>query len=494
MKEIFANTCHHEGVQRPKQSLLPVAMLRGNGSPAPLLKGVLKAGDSLLSYLQLARLTVGQAMTKRTGANAHCRLYTKIIFFLLIFVFFVYLTGFSYADETITLKNLIQEALRENPQIKSAKASWDASQAVPKQVSTLPDPMIMLGIRNIGSKYSIGIDPMSMLDLGVMQWVPFPGKLSLLGKIAGKRAEAVSEEYRATLLNVIAGLKTAFFDYYYIKKSIETVNNTIELLKKLEKTAKIRYEVGKGIQQDVWKAQLEISRLLERLEVLTQLEGSTVARINSILNRPPDASLVMPADFEQSKFEYTIDDLLKMAEDNSPDLIKSDRIVEREKYNLTYSKLQYLPDFSLNLGWAYRGSLDTMWYVAIGIEVPLYFWRKQVYGLKEALSNLASAEHAYQNTKEVLFAEIKSLYLEVTTSMRLVELYKTAIVPQSSAALESSMASYSVGKVDFLTMVTNVITLLDYELAYYQKLVEYEKAIAKLEALTGVQFATEVEK
>jgi outer membrane protein TolC len=399
----------------------------------------------------------------------------------------------SHAEDTVTLRSLIQEALRENPQIKSAKASWNASEAVPEQVSTLPDPMIMLGVKNIGSKYSVGTDPMSMIDFGFTQRVPFPGKLTLLGKMAGKTAEAVKEEYRAVVLNVIAGLKTAFFDYYYIEKSIETVNKTIELLKQLEKTAEIRYEVGKGIQQDLWKAQLEVSRLKERLEVLKQIEGSTIAVINSILNRPYDSVLGQPSDLELTEFNFNIENLQEMAIKNSPELKKTERLKEKNQYGLTLAKLQYLPDFSLTLGYGERNSLESMWTALVGIELPLYFWRRQNYAVREARANLVSSEEAYNNAKKILESEIKSTYLELTTSKKLIELYRDAIIPQAKGALESSMAGYAVGNVDFLTMVTNAITLLDYEIEYLKKFTDYEKAIAKLEALTGVQFATEVE-
>jgi outer membrane protein TolC len=289
---------------------------------------------------------------------------------------------------------------------------------------------------------------------------------------------------------VIEKLKRSFYELYYIKKSIETLNKNIELLKKLEKTAEIRYQVGQGVQQDVWKAQLEISKLIERLEILKRMQGTTIAVINSILNRPADAPMGEPMDFDKTSFSYSLEDLLKMAEDNSPELKKNERIIEREKYNLTYSKLQYLPNFSLNFGFGERGSLDTLWVAGIGVEVPLYFWRKQSAGVREARWRVSSAVHSLQNVKETLFAEIRSAYLDVTTADGLLNLYKTGIIPQSFSALESSMASYSVGKVDFLTVVTNVITLLEYELGYYEKLVEYEKGIAKLEVLTGNQFAT----
>ncbi len=431
-----------------------------------------------LLRLRLARLLVGQAMT-------------RILFLLLINFLMVPL---SHANETIILHDLIQEAIRENPQIKSARASWEASQSVPPQVNTWPDPMLMIGVKNIGSKYSVGIEEMSMIDFGVTQLIPFPGKLTLLGRLAEKSSEAMGEEYRGTLLNVIEKLKTSYFEYYYIKRSIDIILETADLLRQLEKTAEIRYQVGKGIQQDVWKAQLEVSRLQERIEILRQMEGSTAAVINSILNRPYDAILGSPADFELTSLSYNIDELEELALQNSPELKRIERIKERDRYGLTYAKLQYLPDFSLTLGYGERGTLDGLWTALVGIELPLYFFRKQAYGVREAKANLISSEHAYVNAKRNLESEIKSIYFQLTTSKKLVDLYKNAIIPQARGALESSMAGYSVGNVDFLTMVTNAITLLDYEIEYLRKLTEYEKAIAKLEALTGVQFATEVEE
>ncbi len=410
-----------------------------------------------------------------------------------LFFSFILLSSAS-ANESITLESLIQEALRENPQIKSARAEWEASRAIPSQVSTFPDPMLMIGVKNVGSKYSVGAEEMSMLDFGVTQRIPFPGKLSLLGKIAGKSAEAMGEEYRDTLLNVIEKLKTSFFEYYYIKKSIDIILKTADLLKQLEKTAMTRYEVGKGIQQDVWKAQLEVSRLQERLEVLRQMEGSTAGVINSILNRPYDSPLGNPADFELSNFPYNLDELEELALQNSPELKRIERIRERDEMGLTYAKLQYLPDFSLTFGYGERGALDGLWTVMVGIELPLYFFRKQAYGVREARANFTSSKEAYMNVKRNLESEIKSRYLELTTSKKLIDLYRNAIIPQARGALESSMAGYSAGNVDFLTMITNAITLLDYEIEYLRKVTEYEKAIAKLEALTGLQFATEVKK
>ncbi|HEY4716293.1 MAG TPA: TolC family protein [bacterium] len=465
-------------------------MLNGKGGHTglPMFAGVQNFGP-LRTYLTkfinglINRLLPGQT---RRFASA------KIIFFAFVLLLTAdRVIADSPSNETITLHDLIQEALEENPHIKAARASWNASEAVPKQVSTWPDPMLMFGINNVGPKYSVGTQEMSMLDFGFAQKIPFPGKLSLLGKMAVRSAEAMGEEFKATELNVIQKLKAAYFDYYYLKKSIDIINQTMSLLKKMERTAEIQYQVGKGIQQDVWRAKLEVSKLYERLQIFSQMEGTTAGIINSILNRPTEEPVGMPIQPEITSFTYTVNDFIKMAEENSPELKKMERIIEREKSGLTYAKLQYLPDFSINLGWGERGAMENMWVAGIGVEIPLYFWRKQAYGVQESRANLYFSENIYQNTKQLLYSDIKSAYLNATTSRNLIDLYKTAIIPQASGAVDSSMAGYSVGKVDFLTMVTNAITLLDYQIGYYEKLTEFEKAVAELEALTGVQFAAE---
>ena len=261
------------------------------------------------------------------------------IFFFLFFHHWVPLANTDQGgSKELELGELIQETIRVNPEIKQAYAVWQATLAVPKRVSTLPNPEIMFGLKNVGSKYSVGTEPMSMLEFGITQPLPYAKKLSLLGKAAKQHAYAKGEEYRTTFLNIIARLKSAYFDYYYIEKLMISLNKTLEILKKLEEASLVRYQVGAGIQQDVLKAQLEISRLVERLLALKQNKGTIQAKINSILNKPPDAPLGKPVDFKPTDFDYTPDTLIKMAKRQSPELKKIKHIVEREAYNLRLYK------------------------------------------------------------------------------------------------------------------------------------------------------------
>jgi outer membrane protein, heavy metal efflux system len=65
------------------------------------------------------------------------------------------------------------------------------------------------------------------------------------------------------------------------------------------------------------------------------------------------------------------------------------------------------------------------------------------------------------------------------------DLYDQAILPQAQLARESAQASYSVGTVDFLTVVTNYTAIYSYELDLRRQHADYETAVARIEALTG---------
>ncbi len=82
---------------------------------------------------------------------------------------------------------------------------------------------------------------------------------------------------------------------------------------------------------------------------------------------------------------------------------------------------------------------------------------------------------------------MKDNYITATTAEKLVELYQTGIIPQSTLSLESAISGYQVGNIDFLTLLNNLITLFNFELEYYQQLTEYQKALARIEEIAAIE-------
>jgi cobalt-zinc-cadmium efflux system outer membrane protein len=85
---------------------------------------------------------------------------------------------------------------------------------------------------------------------------------------------------------------------------------------------------------------------------------------------------------------------------------------------------------------------------------------------------------------------LKQNYLAAKASENLLKLFSQGVVPQSSLALESSMSAYQVGNVDFLTLIGNFTTVLNYQTDYYRELANYQTSLARMEAVTGADLTS----
>src|SRR5262249_7597713 len=104
---------------------------------------------------------------------------------------------------------------------------------------------------------------------------------------------------------------------------------------------------------------------------------------------------------------------------------------------------------------------------------------------EEAATRLVQSRHEHQMTWQELSFGIKDQFLVAKTAERLLALYEQGIIPQAATSLESAMAGYETGKVDFLTLINNLTVLLNFEMDYYKELSNQKKALAQLEELVG---------
>ncbi|GJL53024.1 MAG: PTS cellobiose transporter subunit IIC [Nitrospirales bacterium] len=383
------------------------------------------------------------------------------------------------AEPPLKLQTLIEDAYQRNPEIQATKQRWEAAKAVPSQVQSLPDPVVGFGYR--------GPDIMREGRFQIQQQFPFPGKLGLKGEVASKAADQVSQAYKAVQLRVIAQLKVAYFNLHFVHESIEIVNKNLMILKELEKTAEARYKVGKGIQQDVFRAQVALSREMERLTSLEQERHSITAELNRILNRPPTAPLGKPEEPALTPLPHSLEELTKLVKQQSPLLQVQAHGIEKSQSSLALARREYYPDFVVTLGTmqSFRSDELTDAFGMFGIKVPLYYSTKQRYGEKEALARLEGARKDYDTVWQRALFQVKDNVARVQRAARLVKLIGGAIIPQASLALESSMAGYGVGKVDFLTMLDNVLKLQQDELDLHRQTTDHEIAIARIEEVIG---------
>lgn len=381
------------------------------------------------------------------------------------------------AEPRLDLERLVQETLENNPDIQSARQRFEAARAVIPQVRTLPDPKINLGYREVVEREAM---------YGVSQEIPFPGKLGLRGEVAASEADRIEQEYLAVQLNVVAQLKEAFYNLHLVHKSLEVVRKNLGLLQNFEKTAKARYMVGQGTQQDVFRAQTEISRVLQRLAILEQQGISLRAEINQILRYPPTRPLGVPQEIRVTPLEHNPVEIQALIEQAAPLLRAQMKDIERSENAIALAKREYFPDFELSaLGLRNETMRRDGYQVMLGVRVPLYYATKQRYGVKEAVARREAALQDWWAVKQALSARVQDNLARAQRAEELVKLLAEALIPQARLTLASAQASYAVGKVDFLTLLNSLLTLQENEIELHGEMTEHEKALARLEEIIG---------
>jgi outer membrane protein TolC len=277
-----------------------------------------------------------------------------------------------------------------------------------------------------------------------------------------------------------------------IERSIEVNRENKDLMRQFLKSAETRYSVGKATQNDVLKAQVELSKLMNELVTFEQMKQTAMARVNALLNRPTRASLgttVSKITSETRTFNW--DDLEKLTIEKSPDLLEMQAAVKRQESSLRLSKLEYMPDLKIRSeSRQYKGEGLREYDAFLGVTIPLWGFKKQRNQVKESRAFLEEAKANYESMKNAVLFEVQDALVRVESNQRLVVLYETSVLPQAQQSLKSAVAGYESDRNDFLSLIDAQRNLKTFQLEYYDSIVKLEQSLADLERAVG----TDLEK
>src|SRR5260370_14194097 len=190
-------------------------------------------------------------------------------------------------ERTLGQQDLVDGLMQNNPEIQAARSRFEAATKRPSQAGTLPEPAASYTNLGVGHPFSrLNASNFAYQAFGVSQDFPFPGKLALASEEARREAESEQQNYRSVVLDRVAKLKVAYYEWLSVNKAIELTRKNNDLLSRFEEIARNRYTVGKGLQQDVLKAQLEASTVQQQIEMRTQKRQSAEAQIATFVAVP----------------------------------------------------------------------------------------------------------------------------------------------------------------------------------------------------------------
>jgi outer membrane protein TolC len=371
---------------------------------------------------------------------------------------------------------LVSEALEKNGDIAASSAAAEAATFRIEPARTLPDPFLSFNYQNDGWAFSLGEREMTFLGATFAQPLPWPGKLRLAGEEAASRAQQISAgTVGRARLSVEGRVRRAYFEYLSAREVLALVDERERSWREVFEVARDRYAAGVGAQQDVLRAQVEVLRLDEaRADETARLENRR-AELDRLVGRPMDAAMETSQRLEYRPEVPSLPLLVDAVRERSPELAAFARGIEADRSRVQLTKKEFLPDFVASGGPMYRGSLDPMWQVGLGITLPLHVGSRLKPRVAEAEADLRSDQERSSSTTLELELQTRERFENLDAALRVARLYRDAILPTDQLSLESAIATYRTAKVPFITVLEALNTLYADRALYIARMAEAEK-------------------
>jgi outer membrane protein, heavy metal efflux system len=389
------------------------------------------------------------------------------------------------------LSQLVKEAEQNNPQILAARQEWQAATQVPSQVSTLPDPELMVEHMSAGTPLPFdGFHSVEMtyLGFGVSQSIPYPGKLRLRGEIARSKADTLRQNADTVRRNVVQEVKTAYFRLGYVQQTLSILGRDEQLLDQIEKIAEVRYRTGQGNQQDMLKAQLQQTKLLRDTTQYRQQMETLQAQLKQLLNRPQDSTDIVTEKLTETPLPFRSDDLLAAVRTGNPEVGAQQEVVQDRSLQVELARKDFYPDFNVQYLYQHTAArFPERYMLSFGVRLPIFRSRRQQPEVAEAAEQLNSARRAYEAQVQQTYFEVRDQFLMADSDSKVLKIYREGLIPQATATFQAGLAAYQSAQQDFETLLSSFLDVLNLDIEYWRTLAEHETALARLEQLTGVQ-------
>ncbi len=396
--------------------------------------------------------------------------------------------------EVLALEAAVQEALASNPSLSVIEARAQALAQIPDQAETLPDPVLSINLANLPlDSFSFTQEGMTQLQVGVVQALPYPGKLALQSAVADHQARAARFDLEQRRLQLVRDVKTVWWNLYYLDRALDVVARNQVLLGQFVNVAETRYTVGRGLQQDILLAQLELSRLDDSKIKLEQMRDLQVTRLNVLMDKPVTQTFELPKRVtEELPALQSIEELLQRALASHPVLAAQSERLAAARSQIDLAEKSYSPDFKVGAVYGLRSGENPdgsrradLGSIMFSMNLPLYTGTKQDRNVDQRNAEWMSQKYRLHDQRNELSSKIRQAVIDYRRAGEQVELFKTEIIPQARQTVDAMMAGYQVGKVDFLNLVRSQTTLYNYETQYWNAFSAANQALARLVAAVG---------
>lgn len=388
----------------------------------------------------------------------------------------------------LTLVELEGIAIQANPEIKLAVRKVVTAETRVSVAGALDDPSLMYRGWQVPLSQPWNYNAaMNMFMIG--RSFPGPGKRGLRSQIAADAVSIAKADLEAKRREVSAAVRKAFYDLLRNTDELKIHDEQVAIVQQGLEAARIRYSVGKVPQQDVLKAQVALSKLLEHLVMLEQDAELGRTALNTLLGRNPESPIEVTGQYTIPAELPSINELEQLALTNRPELTARSAAIAQAQDQLKLARKAYTPDFSANVGYMLMpsGSEHRNNYMIEGsMSLPWLNHHKHDSEINEAQSGVSEQQAEFEATRVMVFQQIQDALVRARAAKKLVDFYKETLRPQTEATLRSTVIAYENDRTDILNLLDSQNTTLDVDYSYFRVAAEFEQRMAELELAVGV--------
>jgi outer membrane protein TolC len=387
------------------------------------------------------------------------------------------------------LDRYIQVALTQNPAIQAARKRMEAFAHQVPVAASLPDPMLNTTAFPEPVQTAAG---QQELILGVNQKFPWRQKLSLHASVAESQTNVARAQLATVELATIENVKKAYYELYFIQQATSVTEAERDLLVQIRDAANARYRAALTSQQDVLRAELEISQIENDLIRLRQQLDSAQAKLARQLHVAPQTKVRALDHLSGEALPQDREWLERQAVAARPELHAQLAALQRDRQGAQLARLDYVPDLTLGMNWI--DVADTgispvtngrdAFLVTAGVNLPIY--RKRLdSNVRSAEAKAVATAREYDALRDATLEQVLDLFAQVRSQQELLALFEQDILPKARQTLEVSSRAYDSGEVDFQTLLDNFRQVLRYEISYRRIEASLHQTLAELERVVG---------
>lgn len=390
----------------------------------------------------------------------------------------------------LMLTEAVKLALEKNPEIQQLQHRFRAMEAKAKQAPYLDDPQIAFQLSGVPLSNPTNLNQSDWNSIGIRQMLPFFGKLGLKEKIAQREAKMAEQELRAKEREITSMVKMAYAELFMADRSIVILHEQLEILRTVIGATESRYRVGRVTQQDVFKAQLEQSDVLNQLILAEEEISVATIKLNTAMYQPPRTPIQIPTDLEANTAAVNVSGLDDLALTSRPELRAAEEGIERAEgmYELADRNRKY-PDFMV--GWDYMRMPTEMkkdrYGAMVNITIPFSPWTagKRAYEVDESLAEVRAARSNREAIRNVTMKEVAQAEAKFEAAKRSQQLYRDGLLSQAELSFRSALAAYQTGRVEFVNLLEAQRALRETRMGYYKATASLMQNLADLERAVG---------